>query len=127
MNTQLLDVSSRAADTFVPAFYSMFDRQRHALANLYGETSVLVWNGNTTQGAAAIARSYLDFPISDHEVLSYDCQPLTESSDILVTISGNVRYGDEQRRKLFHQSFVLRQRPESKGNYFIVTDTFRFV
>nr|KAJ3421726.1 NTF2- export protein 2 [Polyrhizophydium stewartii] len=87
MNTQLLDVSSRAADTFVPAFYSMFDRQRHALANLYGETSVLVWNGNTTQGAAAIARSYLDFPISDHEVLSYDCQPLTESSDILVTIS----------------------------------------
>ncbi|KAJ1327331.1 hypothetical protein BSLG_010673 [Batrachochytrium salamandrivorans] len=107
----------------------MFDRQRHMLGQLYSDSSVLVWNGNPVQGATNIAQTYLSFPITDHEVLSYDCQPMIshESSDIIISISGNVRFGDEQRTKLFHQTFVLRPKAESKGNYFVVSDTLRFV
>ena len=134
---EILDVSSRAADKFVPVFYNLFDRQRHQIAKLYKDSSVLLWNGAPIAGSAAIIKTLFEFPITDHEVLSYDCQPVTchGSNDLLISIFGSVRYGDQQqsedskdaskRRRSFHQTLLLK--PEPGGTYFIATDVFRYV
>ncbi|KAI8923291.1 hypothetical protein BC831DRAFT_471921 [Entophlyctis helioformis] len=132
MQSQLLDVSSRAADLFVSTFYSTFDRQRHRIGQLYDASAVLLWNGNPLAGIQEIEKRYLDFPITDHDIISYDCQPLVGhgESDLLVVVSGNVKYANEQRAKVFSQTFILRPvatQDGAKSNYAISVDTFRFV
>ncbi|KAJ3046373.1 NTF2- export protein 2 [Rhizophlyctis rosea] len=133
---QLIDVTSRAAENFVATYYKMFDRQRHVLPQMYKDTSAIVWNGNALSGVEQYQQFCLKLPVTDHDVQSVDGQPVVPPgttdptrSQILVTVTGNVRYGDERDVKPFQQTFVLCPDPDPsrKGTYFVGSDIFRFI
>jgi hypothetical protein len=116
MDAQVVDVACRAADKFVSTFYKSIDTQRHLLEKLYGQQSILLWNGNPSSGATAIAQFLTSLPISEHEILGYDSQPIIQKNtlDVLVSVNGVVQFGD--LRNNFNQVFVLTKQ-ESACNF----------
>ncbi|KND01430.1 uncharacterized protein SPPG_03235 [Spizellomyces punctatus DAOM BR117] len=122
-------VASRAADNFVPTFYKVYDRQRHLLHQMYKDSSAVLWNGNPLVGQQNASEFFLKLPATDHVVHSYDSQPVMDLGQILVTVTGTVRYGDDKQSKLFCQIFVLSPDTANptKGTYFVSSDHFRFV
>ena len=107
MDDQIIDVSCRAADKFVTAFYDAIDSNKHTLSQLYGPKSIMLWNGNPL-GPAQIIEFLLKLPISTHNILSYDSHPVQASNgvNILVSVNGVVTYKN-MSKKLFNQSFLL--------------------
>ncbi len=82
-----------AGDVFVKEFYSTIDKRRtvqlqaiikqlsifyllQLLAGFYSEGSFLVWNGTAHTGGNDISTFYMSLPSSEHEVQSFDCQPI---------------------------------------------------
>ncbi|XP_011404882.1 PREDICTED: NTF2-related export protein 1-like [Amphimedon queenslandica] len=129
-----------AGETFVKEFYSTVDRRRNLLSGFYSDTSFMVWNGHTHTGSANISNFYQSLPTSEHEVTSFDCQPLNDGRDqtqVLVSCSGQVlfdtptegvagmggasNFGSNPTN--FHQSFILVKHPEY---WKIDSDCFRF-
>ncbi|KAJ3145427.1 NTF2- export protein 2 [Geranomyces michiganensis] len=119
-------VTTRAADMFVPSYYKVYDRQRHLLHQFYKDGSAVLWNGSALPGHSC-SEFFLKLPATDHHVSSYDAQPVMDRGQILLTVSGNVRYGEDKESKAFSQVFVLSPDPEQPQKYFIGSDHFRFV
>ena len=87
-----------------------------------------------TEGAQAFAEFAARLPSTAHEVQSYDCHPLVASNtsagaapDIMLIVSGSVKYGFEANARGFSQTFNLKQDPEKPGTYYVDTDCFRQV
>jgi hypothetical protein len=96
------------------------------LSQLYGNQSILLWNGNPQQGAQAINEFYQKFPTCKHEITSYDAQPLFQFNQmsVVVHIHGSVSHAGEKSIN-FTQVFILIK--EENTQYVIGSDVFRFV
>lgn len=84
------------------------------ISGFYSDTSFVVWNGHTKSGAVDISAFYQSLPASEHSLLSYDCQPVPDSSQtgqstVMVVCQGAVKFsghGGEQT-STFSQNFLL--------------------
>ncbi|KAI8145136.1 hypothetical protein BJV82DRAFT_667040 [Fennellomyces sp. T-0311] len=129
----VLNIAEQSSKAFVQLFYQQYDNQRNALGNLYREDSAIVWNGNAIAGLAQFSEFLSRLPVSQHEIASYDCQPIAASltpqgaCGILINVHGDVKYGDSPGKKSFSQTFMLMPVEGQTTNYFIQSDNFRFV
>ncbi|KAI9017411.1 NTF2- export protein 2 [Gaertneriomyces sp. JEL0708] len=126
---ELIHITTRAADNFIATYYKLYDRQRHLLSQMYKDTSAVLWNGIAMTGLEKLQEFFLKLPATDHQIHSYDGQPVRERGQILVTVTGTVKFGDDKQAKSFSQNFILS--PDSgnsqPGTYFVSSDHFRFV
>ncbi|BAB90110.1 putative nuclear transport factor Ntf2p [Oryza sativa Japonica Group] len=117
------DVVARA---FVEYYYQTFDTNRAALAALYGQTSMLSFEGHMVAGAEEIGRKLLGLPFEQcrHAVCTVDCQPTPSfPGGILVFVSGNLQLAGEEHQLRFSQMFQLV--PNEQGSFFVQNDIFR--
>ena len=107
MDDQIIDVSSRAADKFIVAYYEAIDSNKHLLSQLYSKKSIMLWNGNPL-GPLQIIEFLLRLPASTHTILSYDAHPCLSTSgvNVLLTVNGVVQFKN-LAKKLFNQCFLL--------------------
>ncbi|KAG0025403.1 Nuclear transport factor 2 [Podila clonocystis] len=112
------------ADQFVNFYYQTFDSNRHGLAPLYRDSSMLSFEGSQTAGASAIVAKIAGLPFSNvaHNISTKDAQPVGE--DIIVLVTGQLITEGETNAQMFSQTFFLKQ---EAGTYFIQNDVFRLV
>ncbi|KAL1921639.1 uncharacterized protein VTP21DRAFT_10281 [Calcarisporiella thermophila] len=128
-----VDVSAKGAEQFVELYYRLYDNQRGLVNKFYRDDSAILWNGNAYSGVTPFSDFLVKLPSTSHEVNTFDCHPIISSinaqgtSSIVVIVNGSVKYGDEQRPRLFSQTFILSPIPEKPGNYYVSSDCFRFV
>ncbi|KAI8900305.1 hypothetical protein BC833DRAFT_618608 [Globomyces pollinis-pini] len=126
MNSQVIDITGKAADKFISSFYNSYDSKRNLVSSYYAEQSIMLWNGNPFSGSQQINTFILSFPTTEHVILSYDAQPipqLKDDMDFMLTVYGTVAYGKSKPKK-FSEVFVL---TKHNSQYLIGSDTFRFV
>lgn len=153
----LIDTLAAAAH-FVDNFYPALNSKRKLLTNFYTPSAtmpdgkqlpVIVWNGNIVPDATTFQKMFEEqMPKSRYEVQSHDCNVLNpdyipeggtggdaaagRNMTILVTVSGNVRYGEAgaQTTRGFSENFVLVPN-HTKGRHpkewLIQSQNFRFV
>ena len=70
---------------FVEHYYSTFDLNRAALANLYQEGSMLTFEGQKIQGSQNIVAKLTTLPFQQckHNITTVDCQPSRDLLDVL--------------------------------------------
>ncbi|KAI9312537.1 nuclear transport factor 2 [Dichotomocladium elegans] len=118
---------------FVHLFYDHYDKQRNLLGNFYRDNSAILWNGNAFSGAPQFSEFLSRLPPSQHEISSYDCQPIAATMTsqgtcgILISVTGTVKYGDNPGKRSFSQTFMLMPDLNQATNFFIQSDNFRFV
>ncbi|KAE9604821.1 hypothetical protein Lal_00011082 [Lupinus albus] len=113
------------AKAFVEHYYSTFDTNRAALANLYQEASMLTFEGQKIQGAHNIVAKLTSLPFQQclHKITTVDCQPSGVNAAMLVFVSGNLQLAGEQHALKFSQMFHLIPTPQ--GSYYVNNDVFR--
>ncbi|KAK4603265.1 nuclear transport factor 2B [Quercus suber] len=110
---------------FVEHYYSTFDSNRSALANLYQEGSMLTFEGQKIQGSPNIVAKLTSLPFQQckHHITTVDCQPSGPSGGMLVFVSGNLQISGEQHALKFSQMFHLIPTPQ--GSFYVLNDIFR--
>lgn len=90
---------------FVEHYYTTFDSNRAALANLYQEGSMLTFEGQKIQGAQNIVAKLTSLPFQQcqHGITTVDCQPSGPAGGMLVFVSGNLQLSGEQHALKFSQ------------------------
>ncbi|PIN11494.1 Nuclear transport factor 2 [Handroanthus impetiginosus] len=113
------------AKAFVEHYYSTFDTNRAALANLYQDSSMLSFEGQKFQGAQSITAKLTSLPFQQcqHQITTVDCQPSGPASGMLVFVSGNLQLAGEQHAIKFSQMFHLMPTPQ--GSFYVLNDIFR--
>lgn len=93
------------AKAFVEHYYSLFDSNRAALANLYQEGSMLTFEGQKIQGSQNIVAKLTSLPFQQcqHSITTVDCQPSGPAGGMLVFVSGNLQLAGEQHALKFSQ------------------------
>lgn len=93
------------AKAFVEHYYSLFDSNRAALANLYQEGSMLTFEGQKIQGSQNIVAKLTTLPFQQcqHSITTVDCQPSGPAGGMLVFVSGNLQLAGEQHALKFSQ------------------------
>ncbi|XP_074303325.1 nuclear transport factor 2B-like [Silene latifolia] len=112
------------AKAFVGHYYSTFDSNRPALANLYQDSSMLTFEGQKIQGTQNITAKLTSLPFQQcqHSVTTVDCQPSVNGA-MLVFVSGNLQLAGEQHALKFSQMFHLMPTPQ--GSFYVHNDIFR--
>lgn len=103
---------------------------------------MIVWNGNVFQGTPLFAELLKRLPNSDHNLNTFDVQPILSGlysfdlascplvsgqiEGILISTGGVVSFAGEESPRLFSQKFILDDQTK-KGTYLILNDCFRFV
>ncbi|CAN6550972.1 unnamed protein product [Malus baccata var. baccata] len=110
---------------FVEHYYTLFDANRGALANLYQETSMLTFEGQKIQGSQSIVAKLTSLPFQQcqHSITTVDCQPSGPAGGMLVFVSGNLQLAGEQHALKFSQMFHLM--PTQQGSFYVLNDIFR--
>ncbi|KAL4653083.1 nuclear transport factor 2B-like [Castanea sativa] len=110
---------------FVEHYYSTFDSNRSALANLYQDGSMLTFEGQKIQGSPNIVSKLTSLPFQQckHHITTVDCQPSGPSGGMLVFVSGNLQISGEQHALKFSQMFHLIPTPQ--GSFYVLNDIFR--
>mmetsp|Transcript_22653 Transcript_22653/g.35453 ORF Transcript_22653/g.35453 Transcript_22653/m.35453 type:complete len:199 (+) Transcript_22653:83-679(+) len=110
---------------FVQHYYNIFDSNRGALQGLYQDMSMLTFEGEKIQGAAAIQQklSSLPFQTVKHEVITVDSQPGMGGS-VLVFVCGTLKVDGESNPMKFSQTFCLVPLQNGQG-FFCYNDIFR--
>ncbi|CCJ30222.1 unnamed protein product [Pneumocystis jirovecii] len=128
----LIDITSKGAENFINVFFKCMDSNRDVLYQFYRPFSTIVWNGNAFTGLC-YAEFVKKLPNSCHEVVvqNFDCHPMTSSMNehgacnIVLVVSGSVRYGNESQPRGFSDTFVLKYDLEKHGMYYIASQCFR--
>ncbi|GER56080.1 nuclear transport factor 2 family protein, partial [Striga asiatica] len=122
---------------FVAHYYTTFDQNRAALANLYQEASMLTFEGQKFQGPQQITAKLTGLPFQQcqHQVSTVDCQHSGPAGGMLVFVSGNLQIAGEQHPLKFSQasfhifcSLILHMfhlMPTPQGGYYVLNDIFR--
>mmetsp|Transcript_54764 Transcript_54764/g.138317 ORF Transcript_54764/g.138317 Transcript_54764/m.138317 type:complete len:124 (-) Transcript_54764:173-544(-) len=112
-------------EQFVQHYYQTFDTNRAGLAALYGDTSMLTFEGEQFQGAQNITGKLtsLQFQKVQHQIVKCDCQPNPSENGVIIFVTGSLLVDDNQNPLKFAQVFYLKQGPT--GNYFCQNDLFR--
>ncbi|XP_068326853.1 nuclear transport factor 2B-like [Pyrus communis] len=110
---------------FVEHYYTLFDANRAALANLYQESSMLTFEGQKIQGSQSIVAKLTSLPFQQcqHSITTVDCQPSGPVGGMLVFVSGNLQLSGEQHALKFSQMFHLM--PTQQGSFYVLNDIFR--
>lgn len=79
-----------------------------------GPNAAIVWNGNPIGGSDAFIQMATAMPVTDHEVLDYNVNPLSQLGDVvnmIVNATGKVKFGNERGKNLFgfNANFVVRK------------------
>ncbi|XP_046651063.1 NTF2-related export protein 1-like [Daphnia pulicaria] len=123
----LIDEACSTAQEFTKLYYECLDKKRNLVSRLYMDTAVLVWNGSSVAGNMVIQAFLEKLPVSDHQIISLDAQPVHDEaikgqSTIMVTVAGIVRY-EKKPAQPFCQDFLITAQ-ESKWK--VVSDCLRF-
>ncbi|KAI9010867.1 hypothetical protein CLU79DRAFT_839437 [Phycomyces nitens] len=127
----IMSIADKSAEQFVEFYYRAFDGQRTALANLYRDTSTILWNGNALSGAQQYSELLARVPQSKHEIDVYDCQPIPATMHaqgtcgILINVAGSVNFDDGSAIKLFSEIFMLMPDEGQANTYFVQSQNFR--
>jgi len=116
------------AQTFLKHYYTTFDAgDRSKLGPLYGDKSMLTFEGTTHQGAKAIIEKLtnLAFQKVAHNVKGMDAQP--SGVGILIFVAGELKVDQETNAVKFSQSFHLTPTDASWKNFVVLNDIFRLV
>eukprot|EP00930_Biecheleria_cincta_P067862 TRINITY_DN5479_c0_g1_i1.p1 TRINITY_DN5479_c0_g1~~TRINITY_DN5479_c0_g1_i1.p1 ORF type:complete len:144 (+),score=28.93 TRINITY_DN5479_c0_g1_i1:56-433(+) len=115
----------QVGEQFCQHYYQTFDSNRAGLTPLYGDQSLLTFEGEQFQGAANIVQkiSSLPFQKVQHQIVKCDCHPSLADNGVLIFVTGNLVVDDNQNPLKFAQVFKLNQGPG--GNYFCANDMFR--
>lgn len=110
---------------FVQAYYQLFDSDRSQLHVLYGDTSMLTFEGEQIQGAQPITQKIASLPFTkvQHHVVKADYQPSPTANGILIFVTGHLIVDDNQNPLKFAQVFMLCQ--GGANGWFIQNDMFR--
>nr|XP_009387677.1 PREDICTED: nuclear transport factor 2-like [Musa acuminata subsp. malaccensis] len=97
------------AKAFVEHYYRTFDGNRAALGGLYQDASMLTFEGDKIQGAAAIVAKLTSLPFQQcaHAISTVDCQPSGPAGGVLVFVSGSLQLAGESHTLKFSQVFYL--------------------
>ncbi len=89
---------------FVSHYYSIFDSNRANLQGLYQDVSMLTFEGDKIQGAAAIGQKLTSLPFQSvtHDVVSVDSQPAA-GNGVLVFVCGNLKVDGSENPMKFSQ------------------------
>jgi len=97
---------------------------------MFSAQATLIWDGTAYSGAADIRAFFTSvLPISKHEVLSLDVQPVMPAANgansaLLVTIAGDAKFGMKEQSYGFVHTFLLSpdsaSRPTEPNAYAIV-------
>eukprot|EP00931_Biecheleriopsis_adriatica_P107677 TRINITY_DN81_c0_g1_i1.p2 TRINITY_DN81_c0_g1~~TRINITY_DN81_c0_g1_i1.p2 ORF type:complete len:123 (+),score=24.25 TRINITY_DN81_c0_g1_i1:87-455(+) len=111
-------------EQFCQHYYQTFDSNRSALAPLYGDQSMLTFEGEQFQGAQNITQKIASLPFQkvQHQIVKADCQP-TINDGVVIFVTGNLLVDDNQNPLKFAQIFTLFKGPT--GNYYCHNDMFR--
>lgn len=101
--------SESVAKAFVGHYYSTFDSNRPALANLYQEGSMLTFEGQKIQGAHNIVAKLTSLPFQhcQHAISTVDSQPSGVNAGTLVFVSGNLSLAGENHSLKFSQVSII--------------------
>jgi len=113
------------AQQFVDFYYKTFAGNRAGLKSLYRDHSMLTFEGNPIQGAAAIAEKLENLPFQkvQHKVTTLDAQPSSPTiGSLLVSVTGQLLVDDSQNPLHFSQVFQLI--PDA-SSYYVFNDIFR--
>eukprot|EP00794_Sanderia_malayensis_P004417 gene4417-5007_t len=118
----------QAGEQFCNLYYDHFDKKRHLLAKLYTDSSIFIWNGNPVKGSGSLMEFLTNLPATQHNILSLDCQPVSEiatpgQTTILVIVEGTVSC-NEENPKYFSQNFMI---TALDNVWKIASDCFRFI
>mmetsp|Transcript_44443 Transcript_44443/g.128644 ORF Transcript_44443/g.128644 Transcript_44443/m.128644 type:complete len:125 (-) Transcript_44443:135-509(-) len=114
----------QVGEQFCQHYYQLFDANRSTLGPLYGDTSMLTFEGEQFQGSQGIVGKLASLPFQkvQHQVVKCDCQPAPPGG-VLIFVTGNLLVDDNTSPLKFAQTFLLMQGPT--GNYFCQNDMFR--
>eukprot|EP00928_Gymnodinium_smaydae_P074515 TRINITY_DN57558_c0_g1_i1.p2 TRINITY_DN57558_c0_g1~~TRINITY_DN57558_c0_g1_i1.p2 ORF type:complete len:125 (+),score=23.38 TRINITY_DN57558_c0_g1_i1:94-468(+) len=116
----------QVGEQFCQHYYNTFDTNRAGLAPLYGETSMLTFEGEQFQGAANIAQKLASLPFRTvkHVIVKVDCHPVPGNGEgVLIFVTGNLFVDESPNPLKFAQVFQLNK--PAGGNYFCQNDMFR--
>lgn len=107
---------------FVQQYYQMFDTNRQALASIYRDDSVMLFEGSPFQGATAIVQKLmsLSFQKVEHAITTID-SVLTIDSGLLIMVVGQLKT-DNDPIHTFSETFYLKQFGDS---LFVMNSVFR--
>ncbi|THU49208.1 hypothetical protein C4D60_Mb06t07130 [Musa balbisiana] len=113
------------AKAFVEHYYRTFDGNRPGLGGLYQDASMLTFEGDKIQGAAAIVAKLTSLPFQQcvHAVSTVDFQPSGPAGGMLVFVSGSLQITGESHALKFSQMFHLMSTPQ--GSFYVLNDIFR--
>ncbi|KAF4652091.1 Nuclear transport factor 2 [Perkinsus olseni] len=113
-------------DQFVQQYYQTFDANRSQLGPLYGDSSMLTFEGEQFQGAANIVQKIASLPFQKvrHQIIKADCQPNPSNNGVIVFVTGNLYVDDNANPLKFGQVFHLAPNP-STGGFYCMNDLFR--
>jgi hypothetical protein len=98
------------AKSFIKSYYETFDNNRHDLASLYRDGSLLTLGGLLYSGTSEIAKSLVSLPYRkfQHHINNVDAQPCHDigSNNIIITVTGDLLVNDENSMK-FVETFLL--------------------
>jgi len=128
MDDEYVDINAQRGGTFVKDYYyRIFDSpQRMELSRLYKSNSVVLWNGRRLEGEETVRTFLKTVPASSHKVECVDVQALSAGA-LLVIASGEVTYGVQDNKRLFHHQWVLCPDPDKDNMWWIATDVFRLL
>eukprot|EP00347_Sterkiella_histriomuscorum_P015825 403355544 len=109
-------------EQFVSHYYNVFDNSRPGLKELYTNDSMLTFEGEQFQGAAAILEKFNSFGTIKHQIKSFDAQP-SVNNGILCFASGDLFIDGGENPVKFAQVFHLV--PGGSAGYFCFNDMFR--
>mmetsp|Transcript_102905 Transcript_102905/g.286604 ORF Transcript_102905/g.286604 Transcript_102905/m.286604 type:complete len:125 (+) Transcript_102905:94-468(+) len=115
----------QVGEQFVQHYYQTFDTNRANLGPLYGDVSMMTFEGEQFQGSGAIVGKLQSLPFQkvQHQIVKADCQPSPGNNGVVIFVTGNLLVDDNQNPLKFAQVFQLIQNPS--GGYFCQNDMFR--
>merc|ERR1711976_430446 len=114
--------AQQIANAFIQHYYQVFDSRNYQnLANLYQESSMLTFEGDTFTGPKAIVEklSALPFKQVQHIISTTDCQPCP-GNGLIVFVNGALSIDGDNQLK-FAQAFTLFPNGNS---FYVVNDLF---
>merc|ERR1719480_514702 len=103
----------QVGEQFVQHYYGTFDSNRQNLAPLYGQSSMLTFEGEQFQGAQAIVQKLASLPFRKvaHQIVKCDCHPNPGENGVIIFVTGNLVVDDSPNPLKFAQVFYLKHAP----------------
>ncbi|KAL7265999.1 hypothetical protein RUND412_011470 [Rhizina undulata] len=119
------------ARKFIDSYYDAVNKDRTLLRDFYHREASIMWNGNLIKPADTFIDFFTPQPFANFDVQAYDAQSMGFDDDrrlrFLITVSGNVKWGEKKLLKGFSDSFVLSSKDEIPDRFYVISQTFRIV